>query len=200
MTNLFWCCVGAITIMAIFCLVGWTIRRNRKLGVNITWRPSRWVFGTIIVALALLAGCGSYRYLQRADEHKLSDDTKQYVHTDWLPDYMTGPKEIDIFRRTQGSGIITAPDSTAIVMHVGLGNVDRSNPKRVVFGSCLTKFHYRYRWIDSGLWETVARESQPMEVVNAPSNALEIEMWMEMTDGTAMISTVKFQKYRVSPY
>lgn len=199
MTNLLWWCVGAITMMAIFCLVGWTIRRNKKLGINVSWKPSRWVFGAIIVALALLAGCGSYRYLQRVDEHKLSDDTKQYVQTDCLPDNMTGPKEIDVFRRTEGSGVIDTPTATAVVMRVGLGNEDRTNPKRVRFGSCRTKFHYRFRW-HNGPWEKTMHECQIGEILEAPSKAAEVETWMEMTDGTASLSTVKYYKYRVSPY
>ncbi len=164
--------------------------------VSSNWKG--WTVGIVSTIVVVFLFCRWY--ISSADEHKLSDDTKQWVRTGWLPDYMSGPKEIDVFRRTKGSGVIDAPDSNAVVMRVGLGNDDRINPKRVRFGSCLTKFHYRYRWSDTGLWENQMRECQAMEVVDALTSALEVETWMEMTDGTASTSTVKYYKYRVSPY
>lgn len=169
--------------------IGWKDRIREKFKWN------AWTIALLIL-FCMFAGCGSYYALENNRKRDLSDDTKEYIRTAKLPDYMTDAQHVDVYRRTAGSGIIDAPDKTAKVMRVATGNNDPSNPKGVAFGSCSTKFHYRYRWHDTGLWSQEVKECQPMEVVHAPVGALEVEIWMEMTDGTVSNSIVKFLKYR----
>ena len=215
MTNLFWGCLGAIAPVAIFWFIGWTIRRNRRLGnenthpgsssekkdtglKNLAW----WHWVIILGSIGLLSWVA---YVRGVDDHRhqiaenyhysrppvtLEDTVITHVLAD--PIFGKGPANLQDAANRSYSTTVVIPNAR-----------HPRHPKLLRITGCKETFWYRYKLLDSG--KSINSYTDPIQwnpgddQFTADNRAAWIEIWVERPNPNMPGAYVYFYQYPFDP-
>lgn len=171
--------------------------KTKKVSGGKRKRPVFWT--SLGVILLLIAGFLVGAFIGPPDIPV--ESTSDYLHEENLPAKIDDVQAFTIYRRTSGAGPIN-PEDTANAQHIVEMPVPDSEfagqKLGLKFGSCKEQFHYRFKWKNTGKWESTSHVAEAGEVVTAPTQAAKVQFWHEMSDTDKPSSLVKAKKFVLS--